>query len=364
MYGVFTGHVMVSFIYDQGYEQLIAVARYLDPMFIPFFAILTGAFFSRGNTGFRNFAWLKFGQRMFPVYFYLLLIIPFYFMFPLPGRTAMDSLIYAPLYLFGIPWLSWTSWFLVALFTAELMYYFIQPHAQKNRLRLVLLAVVFYSLAWLYNHYKLAAPPLLMATSMFWMLHASLLFCAYFLVGALLRPHILAMARWSWQRVLLSGGAAALVCWLGISRNSFAAPAADNAFLHDVFSGDMIVTAIGQYGHYLWFMLSALGAPLAFLCACRLLPVNRLMRACGDHSLVLLGLNGVFLNVLNIRLTGFFIPPGGSLAGLLLYSMLIALVSMAICLPIAKILEKYLPQLTGRPMLKGPLLPALYRKPH
>ena len=359
MFGVFAGHVIMSFSYEHGYHQLNAIGQYFDPTVIPFFVFLTGAFYSRSGNGFADYARLKFGQRILPVYFYLLLVIPFYFLLPLPEKTAWDSLRFAPMYLLGIPWLSWPSWFLVALFSAELLYYFIQPHA-SSRWRALLFALVCYTLGWLYNHYKFDSPAVFML-GMIWMIHACLPFCALFLLGQIARPYLLRMGRWPAHQVLLTGVLAAVVCWLGVENNSFRS-LPENSALSRFIPDDMISNFSGQYGHYLWFVFSSLGGVVALTCLCRLIPVNRFMRACGDHSLVLLGLNGIFQNVLNYRITGLLASLHDSVSWLLLSSVLLAAVSMALCLPVAIVLEKYLPQLTGRPMLKGPLLPALYHK--
>lgn len=360
MFGVFLGHVMLSYINDHGYVQLIGPGQYMEPMFVPFFAILAGAFYQRSGSGFFDYARLKFGQRMLPVYFYLLLIIPFYLFLPPPDKTAMDSLQYAPLHLLGIPWISWPSWFLVALFTAELMYYFIYPHA-SSRLRITVMAVTCYSLAWLYNHFKTAVP-VMIVPGMFWMLHAALLFCAWFLIGMVVRPYLLKMTRWPRWQVLLLGLGAALVCRASVAMNTITAADTGIEFIDTVFSGQMIAISVGQYGHYLWFFLATLTAALTMLCISRLIPVSRFMRACGDQSLLLLGLNGIFFHCLNIRITGMFIPADPTTGVLMLYSIILAALSMAVCLPAAVVLSRWLPQLTGKPMLKGPFLPALYRK--
>lgn len=360
MYGVFLGHLMVSYINDGNYKSLVFAGQFLEPMFVPFFAILTGAFYSRGNASFRAYARLKFGQRLYPVYFYGVLIIPFYLLFPLPEKNALDSLKWGVLYLAGIPLLSWPSWFLVALFTSEMMYFFIQPLV-KNRFQTFLLALACYTIGWIYNHYVFDMPPLVGMLGMMWMLQAGMVFCAFFLVGALIKPWLLQLTHWPWWKTCLSGFIACGTMILAVMNNSFRKPP-EGSFFSQFIGGEMIVISTGQYGHYLWFVLSTLGAACTLVCISRLLPVTRWMRACGDHSLVLLGLNGIFLGVLNVHITAIFVPPADTLFYTMGYAVIISAISMFACLPVAILLEKYLPQLTGRPMLAGPLLPALYKK--
>jgi hypothetical protein len=360
MYGVFLGHLMVSYINDGHYQSLIYVGKFLEPMFVPFFAILTGAFYQRGTHTFGGYAKLKFGQRMLPVYFYLLLIIPVYWLVPLPGKSFIDSMKWAPLYIAGIPLLSWPSWFLVALFTSEMLYFFIQPFA-KGLWKAVGLAILCYSVGWIYNNYVFYMPAWVGMLGMVWMLQASMVFCAFFLIGSTMKPYLLKMTRWPDWQIVLMGITAGIIAVTAVSFNTFNQPP-EGSFFSQFIGGEMIVISTGQYGNYFGFIFSTLGASLFLLCLARLLPVTQFMRSCGDHSLVLLGLNGIFLNLLNIHITAFFKPPHDVIIYTMGYAVILSAISMALCLPIAIWLEKYFPQLTGRPMLVGPLLPAFYKK--
>jgi len=196
---------------------------------------------------------------------------------------------------------------------------------------------------------------------MVWMCQASLLFCAFFLLGKLIKPYLLEMGRWPIWKVILGIFVAMIVCTIGVTQNTFNQPP-DGSFFKAFIGGEMIVISTGQYGQYGYFILSTFGAAGTLLCLARLLPVTKLMRECGDYSLVLLGLNGIFLHILNPRLTQWLTPEHDSAIVVTLYAMVIGGISMLLCLPVAKLLDQYLPQLTGRPMLKGPLLPALYRQ--
>lgn len=365
MYGIFLGHILTSLGFDHGHHAhdhplLHFIGRYLDPMLIPFFVLIIGAFYSRTGSGFADYAKLKFGQRMLPVYLYLLLVIPFYFIFPVGGGSGWDSVARIPMYLLGIPWLNWPSWFLIALFVAEILHYFIQPRFKKPR-QVLLLALTLFTLGWLFNYYKFEHPTLFFL-GMIWMIHACPLFLSLLLLGSLLKKQLIKMTQWPVHKVLLLGIAATSILVLAVELNTYPMLPKEHG-LHNFVPNDRIANMFGQYGQYLWFLLAVIAGPIAFTCFCRLAPVNRFIRSCGDYSLVLLGLNGIFLNVLNVRLVGLFSHTTESDALLLAYCMLLAFASLAACLGLAMVLDKYLPQLCGKPMLKGPILPALYNKP-
>jgi fucose 4-O-acetylase-like acetyltransferase len=169
------------------------------------------------------------------------------------------------------------------------------------------------------------------------------------------------MTHWSTARVVLVAIFAVATGVLGVTQNSFNQPP-EGSFFRQFIGGEMVVISTGQYGQFIWFILSTLGAATTLLCVARLLPVTRFMRLCGDHSLVLLGLNGIFLNVLNVRITSVLQPGTDHAAMVMLYAVIISALTLLVCLPLAMALEKLLPQLTGRPMLAGPVLPALYKK--
>jgi acyltransferase len=73
-------------------------------------------------------------------------------------------------------------------------------------------------------------------------------------------------------------------------------------------------------------------------------------------------LNGVFYHFFNGPFAEWFMqnytatPFTVTLAG-----CLFTLVSLAACVPLVLLLERYVPQLVGRPAMRGPLLPALVK---
>ncbi len=305
MLGVFLVHLMWTYYGKTINADLLLVLQYIEPAIIPFFAILTGAFYTRSKGTFKEYAKLKFSQLMYPVYFFII------------------------------------------------------PYA-TNKQSMILIAILCYTVGWLYNHYVFEFPPVIGYIGMLWLMNTALIFCMFFLVGALLKPTIKKMFQWSNSKVIFVGMVSLAIMVVGIKLNEFVVPP-ENSF-RKLFPRETSALSCGQLGHYLWFLMSSLGGAMALLCICRLIPVTRFMRACGDYSLILLGLNGIFFCSLNAYLAQWFKTPENTIGWLLLYTITLATASMAFCLPIAMALQKYLPQLTGKPMLNGPILPALYKK--
>lgn len=361
MYGVFLGHLLITFPPDGAFVfELLTLGQYLNPLVVPFFIILAGAFYSQTKTSFKDYTKFRFSQRIFPVWLYLLLIIPFFFLWPLPDKTGIDSLRLMPLYLLGIPAVSWSSWFLVALFSAEILYYFILPLASNTR-RSLLLAAALYSIAWLSGWFSYQSD-LYRFIAMIGMLQASVLFCAFFLLGKCVRPFILKLSHWENKQTFLylCLSIALLLLFTRWNTPHLLTPS-DHSFFQFV-RNDLIDLSFGQYGHYVWGLACMLSGASALLFFSRLIPASNLMRRCGDSCFVLIGLNGIFLNNLNVHISAWLASHIEQAWLMIACYLVIALMSLLICLPLAEKLEHYLPQLTGKPMLKGPILGALYNK--
>jgi len=90
----------------------------------------------------------------------------------------------------------------------------------------------------------------------------------------------------------------------------------------------------------------------------RLAPGVRVLALVGRHSLILMGMNGFFFWFVNRDLANAMAlssSPGTVLFG----CTAVTVVSLAVCMPVVWLLDRYLPQLVGRPRVRGPLLPPL-----
>ena len=354
--GIFIGHLMLPYI-EKGADSLLFIAQSLQVICIPIFMILTGAFYSRGTQKFGGYTKLKFCQRMFPVYFYLLLILPFYYLFD--PNPPTNWLRWIPFYLLGIPMLSWPTWFLIGLFSAELMYFFIQPKL-KSRQAMLTAATAIYTGGWLFHYYKFSMPRWVDFGSMIFMLQTTMIFIAFFLIGAICKKPLLKMSHWGSGKLLAYAIAAFTIMIPAVMFNT-EFPAPPEGDLRSHLNQEMVMIFVGQYGNYFLFMLSCLAGVFGFLCVVRLIPVTQFMRTCGDYSLLLLGINAIFHQVLNQHFVQLLPLPTNELYWSLSYTVVIGTLSFVVSLPVAITLQKYFPQLTGKPMLKGPILPALYK---
>lgn len=354
---VFIGHLLSAY-YSSGNPNLLPAGHPFQVGLLPFFIVLSGAFYARVDTTFLPYFKLKLLQRYLPVLFFSVIMLPLYFY--LNNDMYRQAMRFSSSYLLGIPTANWPTWFLIALMTAELFYYFINKQSLSRKKSLII-AFALYCVGWFINYYKFQYDFWVFGLSMFWMIGSAPLFLACMILGNTYRKDILKVSRWSYKKLIITAciSFAILLIFSGMNTEL---PQDNNQNLLKYIRNDMVKMFIGQYGNGVYFFISGLAGVVFCLMMSRLLPANRLMRSIGEHSLILFCLNGAFHHSLNYVMTKHFLLPADTLFWGVLYATVLGTLSIIVCLPIAIVLQKWLPQLVGKPMLKGPLLPAIYRK--
>lgn len=240
----------------------------------------------------------------------------------------------------GSPNFAVPTWFLVCLFVLE-AYHFVVSRLLTSAGRIALAVVAFYVAGWLLNR-NVDKP-----FTDVWFLRESVFLYAFYLLGFLLRStEALERLRGTAINlaIMVAGGAMA---WLTFDLNSGSR-----------FFAPVVYINLSQHGDLLYFTVTALAGSLAVVGLARLTAGTRLIALTGRHTLILMGLNSFFFSFANHALVGVLgLPstPSVVAAGCLA----VTLASLATCVPGAWLLNRYLPQLVGRPRQAGPLLPPL-----
>jgi acyltransferase len=119
-------------------------------------------------------------------------------------------------------------------------------------------------------------------------------------------------------------------------------------------------TAVSVHGNVLLFPLTAIAGSLFLISIAKLTPPCSLILFFGQNTLVLLGLNGLFYHFVNepcTRQLSVFLPD--SQLAVFVICGLATLASLAISFPCVLVLNKFLPQLVGKPRIDGPILKRL-----
>ena len=246
MLGVYWGHLMYVYYTYKGVEDLGPALLLFDPTATAFFMLLSGAFFSAKDFKFSHFVWFKFTQRLLPVLLYAVLVLIAAWLLPQFAEGRLDTFInFIPFYLIGIPLISWSCWFLVALFSAELFYFFAHKLANSEKSKLVA-SLAFCILAWLLNKGLESLGGGLSALGMPFSIQAVPIFCSMFFLGGAFRPKLIRAARIPKWKICLTLVISFIVLWLSMNYNDFT-PLSDDTF-RNRYSPKGMALSIGQYG--------------------------------------------------------------------------------------------------------------------
>lgn len=240
----------------------------------------------------------------------------------------------------GYPEFAVPTWFLVCLFVLE-AYHFAVSRALTTPPRIALTMVLFFVAGWLLTRH--VDKP----WTDVWFIRESVFLYSFYLLGFLLR-RTGALERpggrlSSWF-MLAAGGA---VVWFTFDLNPGSR-----------FFAPVVLVNLSQHGDLFYFTLTALAGCLAVIGLSRLTCGSRMVSFIGRHTLVLMGLNSFFFWFVNHNLAhALQLPSSPGAVGVACAA--VTAVSLGLCAPAVWLLDRYLPQLVGRPQASGPLLPPL-----
>lgn len=349
---VYYGHIIERIMY---LENPVAAAHYkfIYSFHMPFFFLLAGFTLAPEKTLLPLGKYLKklAASRLVPYFVFtaLLAVLSLFF----AGHFVVVDLSQASGYLkgavstlFGFPAFNIPLWFMACLVSVELLHY-VFGRFLDTRLKLMAAAVAFYV-----GGYFLTLKVNLMGGATYWLMHEALVVYAFYLAGVFMRREsILLGAQQTWRLM-----AASAVCLLIV-----VATWDLNTGPFHLFQAVVIV--LSGHGNILLFPLTALAGSLLVLLLARSAGANRFFMFMGENALILFCLNGVFYHFFNGPFADWFAAnfPGHWVA-VTGAGICFTIVSMAACIPCIVLLNKWLPQLVGKPAKQGPILPSFLKR--
>ena len=146
MYLVFYGH-FIEKLYYAGSVLIFPELKLIYSFHVPLFFFLSGVFFKIDNRPLGLIVLNKFKTRIMPTFFFGLIAIP-WFLF-LDKFTVAAVLLKAKAYLLGHPELNWVTWFLVCLFSLEIIISLISKFNYfSSRRKVVVINLIFFVVGW------------------------------------------------------------------------------------------------------------------------------------------------------------------------------------------------------------------------
>ncbi|MEJ2640832.1 MAG: acyltransferase family protein [Desulfosarcinaceae bacterium] len=351
---VFYGHFIEEFMLLKN-PAAADQYRFVYSFHMVLFIVIAGTVAKSSEVDWRLGTFLKhrFFSRLLPFCFFTLVMMvpPIFFDGKLFGLELPSMAGYLKGLLntaFGLPFFCVPSWFLLLIIGVELVHYCAFRYLRSSDRRLLLAALAFYLIGYIIN-LKLDIFNPLKGRTIGWnyfFIHEAITLYAFYLIGIYLRRRRFLIDRPPGLILGIGAGAAFIAVVLTYRLNN-------GPFNFPPYRAVVILFA--SHGHILWFPLTALaGCGLIFLLA-RLTPNTRALNWLGQNTLILMCLNGIFYHYINAPVAKWSLatlPHSGPT--IFVIGCLMTVVSLAALMPLVYALNRWVPQLVGKPKVKGP----------
>lgn len=251
---------------------------------------------------------------------------------------------------FGLPLFCIPSWFLLLIIGVELVHYGAFRFIKSSNVKILIAAVVFYVLGYLLN-LKLDLFNPLKGRIVGWnylFIHEAITLYAFYLMGIYLRRKRIFVDQVS-TKVLVPGVVVAFLIVL------FTYQLNNGPFNFHVYN--FVVILFSSHGHMLLFPLTAVAGCALILLIAGVTHTQKTIVWLGQNTFILMCLNGIFYHYINLPTAKWVLAnlPKSALS-IFGVGFIMTVASLAICMPFIFVFNKFVPQLVGKPKLKGPLL--------
>lgn len=296
----------------------------------------------------------RFFSRLLPfIFFTLLFMIPPLFLsgdfyqIQLPSvQGYIKGLVNT---LFGIPTFCVPSWFILMLFSVELVHYAAFRFLKSNRKMLLGALGFFVAGYWLNLKLDIFNP--IKGRVIGWnylFIHEAITMYGFYLLGAYLRRRKFLVDRMPLKLSVPGAVITFLIVVFTYRLNT-------GPFNFTPYQAVVIIFA--SHGSFIWFPVTALAGSFLLLFLGKLTPPRKIILRLGQNTLLLMCLNGIFYHYINGPTANWVLDtfPGNGLT-VFLSAIIVTLASLMLCIPLIYVFNRFVPQLVGKPKLNGPWL--------
>jgi acyltransferase len=356
---MYYGHIIESSM-KLGSETAAIHYKFIYSFHMPLFFILSGYLASR-QPGHESWTWFLKKQtysRLLPyALFSILLLVPTFF---IPSHSVGLDLSSSSGYIRGLfstfiggfPVFNIPTWFLVCIFVVELFHFVCQRSVLKTISPLAL-CILIYVIGTVAAWYATWLNPLKLLSERefifpYLMVLEALTGYAFYLFGLSLRNTR------CFER-LNNGGRQFGLALLSLAFVYFTYDLNQGMFILAAY--DAVIMVGSSHGNPILFPLTAIAGSLTIISMGLLLRRSKTLQFLGANTLVIFALNGVFYHFTNdplARLASPWIHNSDTLT--LCYGVIVTITSLLLTIPALIVLNKYVPQLVGKPFKKGPII--------
>lgn len=328
---VYYGHFVEKIFKNSDSDIAFYQWKFIYSFHMPLFFLIAGLFFKEEISSFGEIVKKKFKSRIFPVITFAIIALPFWFL--MTDKSLSELLVRASQYLSGQSRLNFVMWFLVCLFTVEMLFHYSYLYiAKQNKNLRFLLPIAFFIIGYLAIKFH---PEISKATGLiknFWFVNEAFVALGFYSLGYILKDYI-----FSQRKKLLINIILVSICFAVLVLTW-------NINFQGVNSSKKIVMLVSsRHGNYLWFLVTAISGAFFVIFFTKLLNIKiTLLSFISKNAIVYLGVNGILLNFFNTRIIKLFSLDINNHFSLFLYCILYSIVAMLLVIPIAWLFKKYL----------------------
>jgi acyltransferase len=350
---VFYGHFIERFMLlknPAGFAQY----KFIYSFHMVVFFVLAGYVVKESDTEFRFGKYLKhrFVSRLLPFIFFtaIFMVLPVFFSGDFYGMKlpSVEGYIKGLVStVFGIPSFCVPSWFILMLFSVELVHYGTFRFLKSDS-KIWMGAVVFYVVGYWLN-LKLDIFNPLKGRVVGWnylFIHEAITMYAFYLLGIYLRRKKFLIDKVSLKILVPGMSITFLIVLFTFKLNT-------GPFNFSVY--DAVVIIFASHGNFFWFPISAVAGSFLILFLAKITPSQKTIVWMGQNTLILMCLNGIFYHYINGRVAKWILDTlAGSGLTVFWVGCLMTVASLGVCIPLIYVFNKFVPQIVGKPKLSGP----------
>ncbi len=297
----------------------------------------------------------QFFTRLLPFIFFtvLMMIPPIFFngkFYGLPLPSIGGYFVGLVNTVFGLPSFCIPSWFLLLIVGVELLHYGVFRFLKDSNVKILIAAIVLYVVGyWLNLKLDLFNP--LKARIVGWnylFIHEAIILYPFYLMGIYLHRRRIFVNRISIGILLPGAIVAFLIVLLTYQLNT-------GPFNFHVYN--YVVILFSSHGHILLFPLTAIAGCALILLIAGMTRTQKTIVWLGQNTFILMCLNGIFYHYINPSAAKWVLETfPHSAPNIFGVGIIMTVASLALCMPFIFLFNKYIPQLVGKPNLRGLLL--------
>ncbi len=331
MFLVYYGH-FIEKLYYAGSTQAFPVLKFIYSFHVPLFFFLAGIFWKPPAQTLPVILLTKIRTRLIPVVFFAVLSIPFFLILDHYSWPQIEAK--ARLYLYGQPMLNWLTWFLVCLFSLEIIIACLEKVYSTHSLQTAFMSAgLFFIVGFFAAEQAQVISDFSGLPINFWFLNEAFTAGGFYWLGYAFKTALFKPGHRVFDSLGLVLSGAFLLYSYGLNQGPFSNP-------HPIVLMNQL-----SHGNYPLFVATALSGIAMCLYATRLIPVqSRAVRFIGQNTLIYLGLNGLCLTFFDVKVIYKLAYIPQQVLAIHAYALVYVCLVLVLFIPVTWALKRVLPK--------------------